>query len=241
MSHQRSKSTSSLGINSPPTTPAAISIPRQRSMSTSLGMATSPIAFSGTSYVFNNPMGSPSSTVASASSSGPGSGTTPPTNLSNNIPSQLNRRFSASFTNPLNVVNAHHPTEERRRRSSLFGSSPPVSRSDHHSSDHSNSTSSTGISSGIGELFRKFSTSGRSGAGAAAAAQHPMDTNESGPPARHFGSGPLSNAPESNTGHPFEQHPHLRSVEALEPSQQDKNSRPSTPMGNMILNGQMLD
>ncbi|KAF9945723.1 hypothetical protein BGZ65_010443 [Modicella reniformis] len=102
----------------------------------------------------------------------------------------------------------------------------------------------------MGGLFRKFSASSRSGA-----AQHPFDSNEAGPPVQPVGhgirnNGPLSNAPESNNSiksdsrQPKGQsnvHPHLKAVDALVPSPQDKNSRSSSPMRNMILNGQMLD
>src|SRR5690349_13442911 len=99
---------------------------------------------------------------------------------------------------------------------------------------------------GMGGLFRKFS--GRSG-------QHPLDSNEAGPPpaaphtshghgAGTSGMNPPSNATEHNNmqarGFPFV-HSHLSTVDALKSSQKDKDSRSSSPMRSMILNGQMLD
>ncbi|KAI8352717.1 hypothetical protein B0O80DRAFT_81581 [Mortierella sp. GBAus27b] len=269
MSHQRSKSTSSLaGSESPAaasstnTAPLSISIPRQRSMSMSLGLATSPIALSGSSVLPNpsNPLLSPivSSSPHSATPSAPGFGTTPPTSLSgfsNSIPTSIQRRFSASFTNPLNshtpVGTASNATvgaqvEERGRRSSLFGTSPTATR---HATSYSDHTSDHTTGMGIGGLFRKFSVNGRSG-------QHPLDSNEAGPPpaAPHtshgHGAGTSAgmNLPSNATEHNSMQartfplvHPHLSTVDALKSSQKDKDSRSSSPMRSMILNGQMLD
>ncbi|KAG0305897.1 hypothetical protein BGZ98_003340 [Dissophora globulifera] len=187
--------------------------------------------------------------------------TTPPTNLtgiSTSIPSNLSRRFSTSFSNPL----TNHPLssstaqmDDKGRRSSLFGSSPPLSRfptNTNNTTNHINSqlssfdqpatpisASNHGNTGGIGGLFRKFSTSGRGGVGVSGdsgggGGMHSFDANE---------AGPLSNVSESNRGNggthaPAARHPHMSTVESLKASQQE---RPNSPMGNMMLNGQMLD
>ncbi|KAF9278291.1 hypothetical protein BGZ68_008661 [Mortierella alpina] len=266
MSHQRSKSTSSIsnvfGLSvdtssskagadqpaGPGTAPLSISIPRQRSMSTSFGLATSPIAFGGSSVVnsnnpFLNPIVSPSTSAAPSNAS---FSTSPPTNfasLSSSIPSSFNRRFSSSFTNPLNNHPAASNTvqsqaEERGRRSSLFATSPPLSRHPTSNGQVSEQTvTANRTQGGLGGLLRKFSVSGRSGP-----AQHALDGNEFGPSSQQQpGIGPLSNVSESShIRQPVEKLPNA-SVDALKPSQPDKNSRSSSPMRSMILNGQMLD
>ncbi|KAF9181603.1 hypothetical protein BGZ51_005295 [Haplosporangium sp. Z 767] len=266
MAHHRSKSGSSMNMfdtspDSPPLTsrplpvaqatpPLSTSLPRTRSMSTSFGLATSPIPFSGANNPFLNP------TVSSTSSTS--FATTPPTNLSgvsNNVPSPLNRRFSSSFTNPLsNHHSAMNPppnsaglqSESRGRRHSFFVSSSSASRLPTTSGPMSETTNSRNEGGGgIGGLFRKFSTSGRSGGGGdgGGATQYP-DGNEAGPPPHPLGIGPLSNFSESNSGHPLAPAPTLarhNTVNVLKPVPQDKDSRSSSPMRSMILNGQMLD
>ncbi|KAF9351434.1 hypothetical protein BGX34_000569 [Mortierella sp. NVP85] len=260
MSHQRSKSTSS---SESPTavTPLSISIPRQRSMSTSLGLATSPIAMSGSSILSSshNPLFSSAVSPTTQVTAPPvaGFGTTPPTTLSSlsgSVPTSIHRRFSASFTNPLNnhtpvvtgssaaasVVGAQ--VDERGRRSSLFGTSPPVKRHTINTDrppDHTVNTAGGGGGGGggIGGLFRKFSVGSRSGV----TSQHPLDSNEAGPPAVHpIGQTPLSNTDEhKNRQNHFDARSPLGTLKS--PQQQDKNSRSNSPMRSMILNGQMLD
>ncbi|KAF9088453.1 hypothetical protein BGX23_007358 [Mortierella sp. AD031] len=243
-------------------------MPRQRSMSTSF-CATSPVAtFSGSSGINHNPFFNPIISPSSVSStSGPGGGgggaganATPAStlaSLSSSIPSSLNRRFSANFTNPLTINTATSPTsiasqDDRGRRQSLFGSSPPLSRhlNDIHEPTFSNATPHTstaaahphdstdtgggggGGGGGIGGLFRKFSVSGRSsGAGNVHPTTTIPDRNEPGPvSANTHQGGPLLMA-------------HVKAVDALKPpaSQKDQISRSSSPMRSMILNGQMLD
>ncbi|KAH7036589.1 hypothetical protein BKA57DRAFT_176296 [Linnemannia elongata] len=144
MSHQRSQSTSSIlnehsnnafspssytNNNTTKTAPLSISLPRQRSMSTSFGLPgcpppssssaapTSPVAtFSASSSInpnpFLNPIISPSSAQSSGGGGSVGSNATPSStlaSLSSSIPSSLNRRFSANFTNPLTTP-AHMAT-----------------------------------------------------------------------------------------------------------------------------------
>ncbi|KAG9322183.1 hypothetical protein KVV02_007565 [Mortierella alpina] len=240
MSHQRSKSTSSIsnvfgiGVDTAPskagadqpgpgTVPLSISIPRQRSMSTSFGLATSPIAFGGSSAVnpnnpFLNPIVSPSSGAAPTNAS---FSTSPPTSfasLSSSIPTSFNRRFSSSFTNPLN----NHPAAPNTVQSQAISEQAATANR---------------TQGGLGGLLRKFSVSGRSGP-----AQHSMDGNEFGPSSHQQpGIGPLSNVSKGSHIHqPVEKPPHA-AVDALKPSQPDKNSRSSSPMRSMILNGQMLD
>ncbi|KAF9539955.1 hypothetical protein EC957_004843 [Mortierella hygrophila] len=130
--------------------------------------------------------------------------------------------------------------DDRGRRQSLFGSSPPLGR--HHTDIHEptfttntttyahNSTDTGGGGGGgggIGGLFRKFSVSGRSG-------NHPLDRNEPGPASSH-------DMPNTHQG-PTVPMAHNKAVDALKPpAQKDQISRSSSPMRNMILNGQMLD
>ncbi|KAI1313081.1 hypothetical protein EDD11_002718 [Mortierella claussenii] len=275
MSHTRSKSTSSVSFDSPRSaqaatmsvdnsnrnnsTPLAISIPRQRSMSTSFGLATSPITLMGSSSISNsNPFLNPIVSPTSANSKHPAAGsfgTTPPTNLTglpSSIPSSmgLNKRFSSSFTNPL----SSHPLsagntagiqtdyqQQSTRRSSLFGSSPPMSRNDNHAMSPPEHKATNAVNTGtgdtgggggggggggIGGLFRKFSTS-RQGAGATQ--QHPFDVNEAGP------------LPVAAQQPHVASAAHLSTIDTLKHQQPDRNSRPGSPMRNMILNGQMLD
>ncbi|KAF8986503.1 hypothetical protein BGZ46_000034 [Entomortierella lignicola] len=243
--HQRSQSFSTFSnhsdrLPSPPaeatstSAPLSISIPRKRSMSISFGLPTSPLSYTGPSIVSNSnphplsppPLSPPSATVSKPldiASSAP----TNITVLSSSIPSSLNRRFSSSFTNPLtnpytngssNLTTGAQP-EERGRRASLFGSSTM------NKIEHPKMKENTG--GGIGGLFRKFSQSGRSGA---AASQHPFDSNE---------VGPLSNVPEMT--HHNNNHNHGTTQPHTHDPKQDKSPRPSSPMRNMFLNGQMLD
>ncbi|KAF9904783.1 hypothetical protein BX616_001208 [Lobosporangium transversale] len=285
-SHERSKSTSSASFDLPPSNadssfksqrPPAISIPpRQRSMSTSVVFATSPIGLKNpSSYpLFGNTNNnttaiSPTSpTFSPPSTSNPPTsfGTTPPTDLksfSNSIPASFGRRFSAGFTNPLNnhSFGASGSTgpqqEERTRRRSVFGSSPvslqtinfetkgwsPTesgATTAHTGSDGNNGVTGGGNGNGhgnggggdaggggrggIGGLFRKFSTSRANGS------HHPFDTNESNPP---FSLGHPEIINNTNAHQPQNQQ--------QQQQQLGKDSRSSSPMRNMILNGQMLD
>ncbi|KAF9355821.1 hypothetical protein BGX26_006069 [Mortierella sp. AD094] len=263
MSHQRSKSftSSGEGLPSPPAEPApaplSISVPRKRSMSISFGLPTSPLSYTGPSIVSSslNNNTNTNTNINNNSSSNPAPsnssfGTTPPTNLtglSNSIPS-LNRRFSSSFTNPLtnpfagSANNVGTQPEERGRRPSLFGSSPPLSyhnaiNNDRPLASEPPKMKETSGSGGIGGLFRKFSTSGRSGA-----AQHPMDSNDTGPPlAQQPGFGPLSNLTEMNKNQGPAHGPDQPNNNTINDLKQDKIQRSASPMRNMILNGQMLD
>ncbi|KAF9926125.1 hypothetical protein BGZ67_008256 [Mortierella alpina] len=225
MSHQRSKSTSSI------------------SNVFGIGVDTAPSKAVNPNNPFLNPIVSPSTGAAPSNAS---FSTSPPTNfasLSNSIPTSFNRRFSSSFTNPLN----NHPaapntvqsqSEERGRRSSLFATSPSLSRHPTSNGQVSEQAATANrTQGGLGGLLRKFSVSGRSGP-----AQHSMDGNEFGPSSHQQpGIGPLSNVSKGSHIHqPVEKPPHA-AVDALKPSQPDKNSRSSSPMRSMILNGQMLD
>ncbi|KAG0005615.1 hypothetical protein BGZ79_003526 [Entomortierella chlamydospora] len=256
MSHQRSKSFSTSGdrLPSPPAEPTpvplSINVPRKRSMSISFGLPTSPLSYTGPSTLSSSLNNSSNSSNNNNPSSNPPSansnfGTTPPTNLnsiSNSIPS-LTRRFSSSFTNPLtnpfagSTNNVGAQPEERTRRPSLFGSSPPLSYHNPLNNDQPPKMKEPSGSGGIGGLFRKFSTSGRSGA-----AQHPMDSNETGPHAQQPGFGPLSNRADMNKNqgpvHGPSQ-PNNNTINDLK--QQESIPRPASPMRNMILTGQMLD
>ncbi|KAF9916363.1 hypothetical protein BX616_003949 [Lobosporangium transversale] len=180
-------------------TPLSISIPRQRSFSTSISRAaTSPRAFTGSSIIANPNYGFLSSSVGTATTpfsaaafgaplASPTSVSSPSGASSTTIPSSqsvpvLHRRFSTSF-NQLNQFvgsptttngGVNSQTSERgRRASSFFGSgSPPTSINDITNSSATNTGTSSG--SGAGGLFRKFSTTGRS-------AGHPFDRNDAGP------------------------------------------------------------
>ncbi|KAF9564984.1 hypothetical protein EC968_004283 [Mortierella alpina] len=197
-------------------------------MSTSFGLATSPIAFGGSSAVnpnnpFLNPIVSPSASAAPSNASFSASPPTSFASLSSGIPSSFNRRFSSSFTNPLN----NHPAGPNTVQSQATNNGPVSEQT----------ATANRTQGGLGGLLRKFSVSGRSGP-----TQHSLDGNEFGPSSQQQpGIGPLSNLNESSHIHqPGERLPHA-AVDALKPVQADKNSRSSSPMRSMILNGQMLD
>ncbi|KAF8938047.1 hypothetical protein EDD21DRAFT_405960 [Dissophora ornata] len=219
MSHQRSKSTSDLRSSNPPhpppvehaeTAPLSISIPRRGSMSTSFGLAASPITFGSakfsapTTNPFLNPIVSPSSNNGPHSASA--FGTTPPTNLSglsSSIPPSFNRRFSTGFTNPLNnhplagsanastastqtkffvlVVMSQQQAEDRAFRSTVFAaSSPPLSRYPTNKGDLQSPEFGGGGGGGGG------AGSGGGGIGGllrkfSRSGSHPLDSNEPGP------------------------------------------------------------
>ncbi|KAF9195733.1 hypothetical protein BGZ50_003680 [Haplosporangium sp. Z 11] len=227
--------------------PLSVSIPRQRSFSSSFSLATSPRTFTGSSIVTNpnNALLNSSGAAAAFAPMSPTSstipGSTPATNgsTSQTIP-VLHRRLSSSF-NQLNQFASTPPNSgtqmnERGRRTSLFGgSSPPMYSTGSTQSNETNKSSGGG-------LFRKFSTTGRS-------AGHSFDRNDVGP----AGQDPQPNGNIfRNDGHQksslFSQAAgssvasgnHLSAVDRLKPSQ-DKHSRSSSPMRSMILNGQMLD
>ncbi|KAG0297530.1 hypothetical protein BGZ96_006039 [Linnemannia gamsii] len=238
MSHQRSQSTSSIlnehsnnpytnNNNSTPTAPLSISLPRQRSMSTSFGFATapgssgaptSPISTFPSSSINPNPFlnhitSPPSASTASGTGGGSnGNPTATLASLSSSIPSSLNRRFSANFTNPLTTTNAN------------MAASPT-------STFHDPADTGGGGGGGIGGLFRKFSVSGRSGG------NHQLDRNEPGPASSHD----IPNTHQGQGGPTAMAH--IKAVDALKApvNQKDQISRSSSPMRNMILNGQMLD
>ncbi|KAG0335520.1 hypothetical protein BG004_008422 [Podila humilis] len=245
MSHQRANSTSSLNNSfyggvagmatfsgsrpddlPPPSSsssdPLSISIPRQRSFSSSFSLATSPRTFTGSSIISNpsNPfLGSYG--PASPTTNGPSSfGAS--TSASQAIP-VLHRRFSSSF-NQLNQIVSQPPNTgvqtERGRRTSLFGgsgSSPPMSMP-------KNSAVTSQPVENAGGLFRKFSTSSRSGG-------HPLDHNETEP------TSSLEPQPNLTTNHPL----HLTAVDKLKPAHDNRHSRSNSPMRSLILGGQMLD
>ncbi|KAF9439228.1 hypothetical protein BGZ76_008595 [Entomortierella beljakovae] len=235
-----------------PSTPLSISIPRQRSFSSSFSLANSPRGFTGSSIIanpsngflnstaFGGPLASP--TTASFSSSNP------PTSSGASLPSSqtmpvLHRRFSSSF-GQLNQIVGTSPTNasaqqtERGRRTSLFGGSSPPSISVAATTATQSPAESNPARPG---LFRKFS-SGRAG---------PLDRNDAGP--TNVGPPqPNSNASSIVTSEGQYQitaastatlsgnNNHLSAVDKLKPSH-DKHSRSSSPMRSMILNGQMLD
>ncbi|KAG0062260.1 hypothetical protein BGZ90_003178 [Linnemannia elongata] len=279
MSHQRSQSTSSIlnehsnnafspssytNNNTTKTAPLSISLPRQRSMSTSFGLPgcpppssssaapISPVAtFSASSSInpnpFLNPIISPSSAQSSGGGGSVGSNATPSStlaSLSSSIPSSLNRRFSANFTNPLTTP-AHMATsptsiDDRGRRPSLFGSSPPISR--HHTDIHE-PTFTTNTTTHPHD-FTDTSGGGGGGGGigglfrkfsvSGRSGIHQNDRNEPGPASSH-------DMPNTHQG-PTVSMPHIKAVDALKPPpQKDQISRSSSPMRSMILNGQMLD
>ncbi|KAG0263249.1 hypothetical protein BG011_009084 [Mortierella polycephala] len=227
--------------------PLSVSIPRQRSFSSSFSLATSPRTFTGSSIITNpnnallNSSGAAAAFAPMSPATSTASGSTPATSgtTSQTIP-VLHRRLSSSF-NQLNQLASTPPNNgtqmsERGRRTSLFGGSSPPKYS-----MGSTQSTETNKSSG-GSLFRKFSTKGRS-------AGHPFDRNDAG----HEGQGPQPNSNIfHNDGHQegslFSQASgnsgaggnHLSAVDRLKPSQ-DKHSRSSSPMRSMILNGQMLD
>ncbi|KAF9109375.1 hypothetical protein BGX27_007687 [Mortierella sp. AM989] len=276
MSHQRASSTSSISSafdthrnssnqypnggmataaasGSPPrsSAPLSISIPRQRSFSSSFNLASSPRTFTGSSIIANpsngflNSPGVGTTTPFSAAFGGPlssptstsfSSSVTNTTTVASSAPTSqtapiLHRRFSSSF-NQLNQIAGSSPTNaqtiDRGRRASLFGgTSPPMTPLT------PTTQSSTEGGNAKPGLFRKFSTSGRS-------AGHPFDRNDVGP--ANLGPQPngqhqiaTANVAATNSGNS-----HLSAVDKLKPSQ-DKHSRSSSPMRSMILNGQMLD
>ncbi|KAF9345316.1 hypothetical protein BGX26_003290 [Mortierella sp. AD094] len=286
MSHQRASSTSSISsafdthINSnnqnlkggmantagnsstsvaTPSTPLSVSIPRQRSFSSSFSLANSSPrgAFTGSSIIANpnngflNSSGVGTTTPFSAAFSGPlasptsasfssSSATTTTTAAASSMPASqtvpvLHRRFSSSF-NQLNQIVGSPPNTQipdRGRRTSLFGgSSPPMAPLTPTTQSSNEGNTKPG-------LFRKFSSSGRS---AAPVGQHPFDRNDVGPAnvgpqpnGVHHQISTAAASPGNNNSSS-----HLSPVDKLKPSQ-DKHSRSSSPMRSMILNGQMLD
>ncbi|KAF9973064.1 hypothetical protein BGZ73_003728 [Actinomortierella ambigua] len=283
MSHQRANSTSSIGDRFPGTTaasagidipqrqrqpsattaPLSISIPRQRSISSSFTLATSPRSFSTNNVFGANPFFAQSTVPASAAAQtspfaaafGPLSPVqaTPPNAAGGGLPTAppanipvLHRRFSSSF-NQLNQMVGSPPNatfqqkdEVRGRRTSMFaGSSPPASMMP--PSQTFNPPASSPPSSGekIG-LFRKFSTTGRTaGVGILNGnGFHPLDRNEPGPAAPPASTAPVANEidhqPRPMRGPLSKAH-----LGADRPA--DRPSRSSSPMRSMILNGQMLD
>ncbi|KAG0257735.1 hypothetical protein DFQ27_004962 [Actinomortierella ambigua] len=285
MSHQRANSTSSIGDRFPAasagidipqrqrnpsatTAPLSISIPRQRSISSSFTLATSPRSFTTNNVFGTNPFFTqttvPATTAAQTSpfaaafaplspAQAPGpsiaAGGGLPTGPSSNIP-VLHRRFSSSF-NQLNQMVGSPPNatfqqkeEVRGRRTSMFaGSSPPASMMPPLNNPVSSSPPSSGEKLG---LFRKFSTTGRTaGAGIVNgksnninAPTHPLDHNEPGPAAPPGSMAPVANQVDHQP-RPMRGPLSKAHLEADKPA--DRPSRSSSPMRSMILNGQMLD
>ncbi|KAF9200697.1 hypothetical protein BGZ49_009066 [Haplosporangium sp. Z 27] len=232
--------------SSPSTAPLSISIPRQRSFSSSFSIATNSSprgAYTGSSLIANpnngflNSPGVGSATSFSAAFGGPLASPTsasfsPSSTATTATGSQaipvLHRRFSSSF-NQLNQIVGSSPTNQnvdRGRRASLFGGSPPPM------TPLTPTTQSPTEANTKPGLFRKFSASGRS--------SHPFDRND---------AGPASVGPQPDNGMQHQvatatvnvtNSGHLSAVDKLRPSK-DKHSRSSSPMRSMILNGQMLD
>ncbi|KAG0230865.1 hypothetical protein BGW41_002384 [Actinomortierella wolfii] len=273
MSHQRANSTSSVGDRfygtatggidipqrqshqSATTAPLSISIPRQRSISSSFTLPTSPRSFTTNSVFTTNPFFAqnpvPVATAAQtspfAAAFGPlspsqtsptnAAGSLPPT--SSNIP-VLHRRFSSGFSQFNQMVGSppnatfQQKDEMRGRRTSMFaGSTPPVSMVPPKNS--SSPPSGEKLS-----LFRKFSTSGQA-AGAAMAnggGIHPLDRNEPGPTAVPASTGPAANVVDHQP-RPLRGPLSKAHLEADKPA--ERPSRSNSPMRSMILNGQMLD
>ncbi|KAG0354433.1 hypothetical protein BC939DRAFT_207334 [Gamsiella multidivaricata] len=241
-------------------TPLAISIPRQRSFSSSFSLsATSPRTFTGSSIIANPSNGFLSSPGVSGSTTTPFSAAfaplspaaaTPP-NYSSSVPSGtaagsqtvpvLHRRFSSSF-NQLNQIAGSPPadgtigskTTERGRRTSLFAGTSPsmVTGTTAEANNHGSSINNHSSTSSANGAGSLFRKFSTTGR---AAGQHPFDMNNDTAPVS-AGAQPNSNTYISNTQ---QQQQHLNAVNKLKP--QDKHSRSSSPMRSMILNGQMLD
>ncbi|GJJ69861.1 hypothetical protein EMPS_02210 [Entomortierella parvispora] len=230
----------SSGNQPSPGGPLSISIPRQRSFSSSFSMATSPRTFTGSSIISNpnSAFGGPSSFSAALTPLSPTTtsptGSTPMANTSRTVP-VLHRRLSSSF-NQLNQIATSSPSApsgsqstERGRRASFFGGTG-VSSSENAAAPAAESNKVGG-----GGFFRNFPVSSK-------ASGHPMDRNEGGPASfgpNHISSNNPHDVSSSSSGIPRTAGDvHLTAVEKLKPHHQ---SRSSSPMRSMILNGQMLD
>ncbi|KAG0294655.1 hypothetical protein BGZ96_000768 [Linnemannia gamsii] len=202
--HSRNSSFSAGGA-----VPLAVSIPRQRSFSSSFSLAAgglpvsagapSPRTFTGSSMISNpgsfpgsaNPFAMGAFTPLSPTSSSPPGGSNS-ASVSQSVP-VLHRRFSSSFNQLNQIVSPSAQSTERGRRTSMFGgSSPPTSISIQTASSNSTHTdvNNNSVSSMGSGLFRKFSTSrpvsttsavASTPAGSAAPAGHPFDRNDAGP------------------------------------------------------------
>ncbi|KAG0301432.1 hypothetical protein BGZ97_002784 [Linnemannia gamsii] len=204
--HSRNSSFSAGGA-----APLAVSIPRQRSFSSSFSLATgglpvsagapSPRTFTGSSMI-SNPGSFPGSAnpfalgafapLSPTSSSPPGGSNSVSASVSQSVP-VLHRRFSSSFNQLNQIVSPTAQSTERGRRTSMFGGgSPPTSVSIQTASFNSThiDTNNNSVSTMGSGLFRKFSTSrpmsttstaASTPAGGAAAAGHPFDRNDAGP------------------------------------------------------------
>ncbi|KAG0215843.1 hypothetical protein B0O80DRAFT_494701 [Mortierella sp. GBAus27b] len=186
-----------------PTSPLSISIPRQRSFSSSLSFATSPSArtLTGSSIIANpnngyftsgvtggptTPLSAVFAPISPASATPPTGGMTvgslPSPSVSTGASQAmpvLHRRFSSSF-HQLNQMTGTSPNgtssqaiPDRGRRASYFGGSSNSPPNTAAAPGTGPDLSSSGPSGASG-LFRKFSTTGRS-------AGHPFDRNDTGP------------------------------------------------------------
>ncbi|KAF9429457.1 hypothetical protein BGZ76_001268, partial [Entomortierella beljakovae] len=115
---------------------------------------------------------------------------------------------------------------ETRRKSSFFGTSPPLSHPPVHPNNQTEFPKpiKENTTSGIGGLFRKI----RQGSG------HPFDSNEIGPLPNHTETPPNNQNPPPQV---YPQH-HLSTIDEMK---REAIPRSASPMGNMMLNGQMLD
>ncbi|KAF9540558.1 hypothetical protein EC957_003996 [Mortierella hygrophila] len=226
--------------------------------------APSPRTFTGSSMI-SNPGSFPGAAnpftlgafapLSPTSSSPPGNGGSNSVSASQSVP-VLHRRFSSSFNQLNQIVSPPARSTERGRRTSMFGgSSPPTTISIQtagNTATNNNTDTHNSVSAMGSGLFRKFSTSRpmtttsntASIPSSGAAAGHPFDRNDAGPTVV------VSPQPSNNQ----QQHSSMLSppgtqedarhlttaVDKLKPSY-DKTSRSSSPMRNMILNGQMLD
>ncbi|KAG0086565.1 hypothetical protein BGZ93_011441 [Podila epicladia] len=201
------------------TAPLAISIPRRGSLSSSFSLATSPRAFASAGNPFLNPISPTSSSIPH-----PAYGAAPSTNLSTSIPTTpssppgpgiLGRRFSVGFNPHSQIIPS------------------------------SQSQGSTTVTATAGGIFRKFSIGGGGGGGGFVDKNSTEDMHQPQPQqASHSSIFATLQARRHKDSSSEQQHKqdHLTAVQHLKaPQSQDKNSRSSSPMRSMILNGQMLD
>ncbi|KAF9381603.1 hypothetical protein CPB97_007648 [Podila verticillata] len=196
-------------------TPVSVGIPRRGSLSSSFALATSPRAFTAASNPFLNPI-SPTAT----SNPHQAFSTTPPTNLSTSIPT------SSSSSSPPNRGFLG------RRFSMGFNPHPQIVPS---SQDNHGSTTAT-----AGGLFRKFSIGGGGGGGGDRNGTEDIHQPQPQPHSSIFAT--LQSNKRRDAFEQQHKPDHKTTVQHLKsPENQDKNSRSSSPMRSMILNGQMLD
>ncbi|KAG0328516.1 hypothetical protein BG000_000457 [Podila horticola] len=201
------------------TAPLPVPVPRRGSLSSSFALATSPRTFAAASNPFLSPMSPTSSSTQQAFGS-------PPANLSTSIPTSS----SGSSSPP-------GPGILRRRFSIGFN---PHSQIIPSSQDNSHGSATAGATT-AGGLFRKFSIGGGGGGGGLVDKNSTEDMHQQQHPRSSIFAALQSHKHKDSSADQQQKQDHLTTVQHLKAPNQEKNSRSSSPMRSMILNGQMLD